>query len=185
MRYYRQKSQDCIYHITCRCNNQEMLFTEEIAFKKYLDILDRCKKKHIFDIYNYVIMQNHVHLIIHPGPMSDISQIMHSVNRWYARWYNIHYERKGHFWEARFDSVQIKDDLQVLATMRYIDINPVKGQLAGRPTDWQYSGARFYINGCKNGLITAPKTYTELGETEEARRTAYSSIIGIDLIRLE
>jgi len=181
MKYYRIECEDAVYHVTCRCNNQERLFHEEYALVQYLKILKNCKEKYGFAVYDYTIMSNHVHIIVKPGPTVNISKIMHSINRWYARWYNEHYMRKGHFWEARFDSVIIKDDFQLLATMRYIDNNPVRAGLCVDPADWKYSGANHYLKGAPNSLLDMPKTYISLGSNDELRRCAYKSIVSISI----
>lgn len=148
---------------------------------QYLKIVKNCKEKYDFAIYDYVIMSNHTHIIIKPKSSVTISNIMHAINRWYARWYNEHYIRKGHFWESRFDSVVIKDDFQLLATMRYVDNNPVRAGLCADPIDWKYSGASFYFKGTPNSLLDIPETYISLGSTDEIRRSVYKSIIPISI----
>ncbi len=164
------------YHITTRCNNKQSLITNESDFERYKLILKQCKERLGFLLHNYVPMNNHTHLIIRLEVTLDISKIMHSINRWYARWYNERYERKGHFWEDRFHGELIKDDFQLLATMRYIDLNPVKAGLCKNPGDWKYSGACFYLNGIKDNLIDIPGTYIELGKDQKSRQDAYSKI---------
>jgi putative transposase len=181
MKYYRIRYVDAVYHVTCRCNNQERLFHEEHAFAQYLKIVQNCKNKYCFAIYNYAIMGNHVHIIIKPGLVINISKIMHAINRWYARWYNGYYIRKGHFWEARFDSVVIKDDLQLLATMRYIDNNPVRAGLCTNSTEWKYSGANYFLKGDLNSLLDIPETYISLGSTDKIRQCAYKSIVSVSI----
>lgn len=168
-----------VYHITTRCNDKQSLIQNDIDFKKYKLILKKCKEKLGFLLHDYVTMNNHVHLIIKLKLVIDISKIMHSINRQYARWYNEHYQRKGHFWEDRFYGELIKDDTQLLAVMRYIELNPVRAGLCKKPTDWAYSGARFYLNGNIDKLIDVPDTYLNMGKTNESRQQAYSCIFPI------
>lgn len=170
---------DAVYHITTRCNNKENLINEDYAFIKCKSILKTCKKKHGFLLHNYTIMNNHTHLIIKLAGTENISTIMHSVNRWYARWYNGYYKRKGHFWEDRFYGELIKDDAQLLAVMRYIDLNPARAGLCKNPTDWRYSGARAYLKGEKDDLIDKPDVYINLGANDRERQKAYSYIFPV------
>jgi len=181
----RFNCKDAIYHIVTRCNNKEPLIKNELDFIKYKFILKKCKEKYGFLLHDYAIMNNHAHLLIKLFITTNISQIMHSINRWYARWYNEHYKRKGHFWEDRFYGEIIKDDIQLLAVMRYIDLNPVKAGLCKDPTEWPYSGARFYLKGIKDDLLDTPEIYTSLGDTEGARQKTYSFIFPSTLTRLE
>jgi len=181
VKYYRIKCPNAAYHITSRCNNKEFLFNRDCDFVRYLKTLSRCKEKYDFSLHDYTIMHNHVHLLIRVADSGDVSRIMQSINRQYARWYNTHYERKGHFWEGRFDSVIVTDDSQLLAVMRYIDYNAVRAGRCQHPADWKYSGTRFYLNGEKNSLIDAPETYIALGPTDESRQKAYASIFALSL----
>jgi putative transposase len=175
---------DAICHITTRCNNKESLITDAHAFAQYLDILRKCKTKHGFLLYNYVIMNNHTHLLMKLAATESISLIMHCINRWYARWYNEYYERKGHFWEDRFYGELVKDDTQLLAVMRYIDLNPVRAGMCKNSAEWLYSGARVYLNGEKDDLINQSEGYINLGLTNEDRQKAYSSIFPFNLANL-
>jgi len=181
----RFNCKDAIYHIVTRCNNKESLIKDELDFIEYKVILKKCKEKYDFLLHDYAIMNNHIHLLIKLFTATNISQIMHSIDRRYARWYNEHYKRKGHFWEDRFYGELIKDDIQLLAVMRYIDLNPVKAGLCKDPTEWPYSGARFYLKGTKDDLLNAPEIYTSLGDTEGARQKTYSFIFPSILTRLE
>ncbi len=181
----RFNCKDAIYHIVTRCNNKESLIKNELDFIKYKFILKKCKEKYGFLLHDYAIMNNHAHLLIKLFTAANISQIMHSIDRRYALWYNGLYKRKGHFWEDRFYGELIKDDIQLLAVMRYIDLNPVKAGLCKDPTEWSYSGARFYLKGIKDDLLDAPEIYTSLGDTEEARQKTYSFIFPSNLTRLE
>ncbi len=175
---------DAVCHITTRCNNKENMIIEQHAFNQYLTVLKRCKEEHGFLLYDYVIMNNHTHLLIRLADTESVSKIMHYINRWYARWYNEHYKRKGHFWEDRFYTELVKDDLQLLAVMRYLDLNPVRAGLCKNPTEWHYSGARTYLNGEKDDLINESDAYINLGATNEERRKAYSYIFPFNLANL-
>ncbi|MBN1406053.1 MAG: transposase [Candidatus Omnitrophica bacterium] len=167
------------YHIITRCNAQQNLITNDVDFNKFISILKKCKEKHGFLLYNYVLMNNHVHLAIQLEGTLNISTIMHSINRWYARWYNEHYKRKGHFWEDRFYGELIKDDFQLLAVLRYIDTNPIRAKLCDNPSGWKYSGAKFYLCGIQNNLIDIPSCYLELAKSWELRREAYKNILAV------
>lgn len=175
---------DAVCHITTRCNNKENMIIEPHAFSQYLTILRRCKEEHGFLLYDYVVMNNHTHLLIKLADTENMSAIMHFINRWYARWYNEHYKRRGHFWEDRFYAELVKDDLQLLAVMRYVDLNPVRAGLCNNPTEWRYSGARAYINGEKDDLINKSEAYINLGSNNEERRRAYSYILPFNLANL-
>ncbi len=172
-----------IHHVITRCNNKAFLIRNNPDFENYKRILKACKEKYGFLLHDYVIMNNHVHLLIKLEEIENISMIMHSINRWYARWYNELYERKGHFWEDRFYAELIKDDMQLLAAMRYIDLNPVRTGLCKDPIEWHFSGARHYLKCEEDDLIDMPETYINLGDSTAGRQKAYSNIFPILLTR--
>ncbi len=180
----RKNFDGAVYHITSRCNNREFLFLKEKDFEKYLSLTTLCKKKNGFSLFDYSLMNNHTHLIIELGKASNISKIMHSINRPFANWYNKEYDRSGHFWEERFYAELISDELQLLSTMVYLHLNPVKAKLCENPTDWKYSGARYYLNGNNNILLTYPSIYENLGGNKKERQITYSKILEIYRRRL-
>jgi putative transposase len=172
------------YHISTRCNNREKLINNDEKAEKFMSFIEKSKDKFGFLLNDLSLMMSHVHLIIDLNAASNISEIMHSINRRYARWYNERYERKGHFWEDRFYGELIKDDMQLLASMRYAELNPVRANLCKSPLDWKYSGARFYLKGEPNKLLDAPEIYMALGKTPKERQNAYSNIFPFNLKNL-
>jgi REP element-mobilizing transposase RayT len=166
----RQNFDGATYHITSRCNNREFLFLNKTDFEEYLSILKKYKEKHKFTLYDYTPMSNHSHLLIELGETSNISKIMHSINRSFANWYNKEYNRTGHFWETRFYAELITDELQLLSTMVYLHLNPA---------DWEYSGAQYYLKGIHNTLLTPPAIYNRLGADKQIRQITYSKILAL------
>ena len=177
MKRNRENYKGATYHITTRCNNGEFLFKERIQFEKFLEILAECKKRFGFLLHNYIPVTNHVHLLLRLEEVVDISKIMHSINRWYAGWYNGIFKRRGHFWEERFYGVLIKDDLQLLSTMIYMDLNSVKAGLCKYPWEWKYSGAKHYLKGIKDTLVEPPDVYLELAKTDSERQKTYARVM--------
>ncbi|MDP8298648.1 MAG: transposase [Candidatus Tantalella remota] len=172
----RRNFEGATYHITCRCNNQEHLFKDQRHFEEYLNVVRKSKELYDFKLHNYIVMNNHVHLLIRLGEDANISLIMHSINRRYAQWYNCIYERKGHFWENRFFGDLIETDLRLLTVSIYSDMNPVRAGMCDSPTEWEYSGAGYYIEGEENDLIDPPDIYLNLGNDMKSRRDIYGGI---------
>jgi len=179
MKRDRKNFQGATYHITTRCNNGEFLLNKTIHFEKYLEVLKECKKKYGFLLHNYIPVNSHVHLSLKLEKVLDISKIMHSINRWYAGWYNKIFERTGHFWEERFYGVLVEDDLQLLTTMVYDDLNAVKAGLCKHPWEWKYSGAKYYLKGIEDPLLDPPDVYFELGKTEKERQETYARVMSL------
>jgi putative transposase len=82
-----------VYHILTRGNNRRDVFKEEKDYEKYGDLLRKYKEKYQFRFYHYVLMRNHIHLVLEPpeggGKLSDI---MKGINLSYAQYYSLFFE---------------------------------------------------------------------------------------------
>src|SRR5262245_2243282 len=111
------------YHIISRCNNRAFHFQTHEDFEIYLDLLRLFKKKHHFRLYNYALMNSHVHLVPQPSPSVSLGRTMHAINWRFANDYNKRRGRKGHFWMGRYKSIPVETDEHALTLMRYMNRN--------------------------------------------------------------
>lgn len=114
-----------IYHIIMRGNNKQNIFLENNDFERFLHILKKYKTKYEYDLYCYILMTNHIHMIINSNK-ADISQIMHSIAQEYSIYFNNKYERCGHVFQDRFKSKCVENRQYLLNLQRYIHLNCVK-----------------------------------------------------------
>ncbi len=98
------------------------------------------KKKYDFKLIHFCIMSNHVHLILEPGPDSDLSRIMQLILSGFARRFNSIYGKTGHVWYDRFKSIIIRSFDQFVNTFHYISDNPVKAGMCKNAGNYIYSG---------------------------------------------
>jgi putative transposase len=167
-----------IFHILTRGNNRQDVFRDEIDYQKYLEILERYKEKHQFKIYHYVLMKNHVHLVLEPQEEGgNLSEIMKGINLSYAQHYKRKYDHIGHFWQDRFKSILISRDQYLLACGSYVELNPVRGGIVKDPRDYRWSSYRAYAYGKKDLLIDEHPVYHELSEDELNRRKRYREFV--------
>jgi putative transposase len=167
-----------VYHVLTRGNNRQDVFEDEDDFKKYLDLLFRYKEKYHFKLYHYVMMTNHVHLIIEPSKGGgDLSEIMKGINLSYAR----HYKRKnnhtGHFWQDRYKSIILSKDEYLLACGSYVELNPVRAKMVEDPKDYSWSSYRAYAYGKRDVLIDEHPVYPQLSGEERERRKKYREFV--------
>jgi putative transposase len=140
MRKPRQLLEGAWYHITARVNRGEMLFDRGEVKDLFLTILARAKKRYRFQVINFCIMGNHIHLMVQPAKGVSLSDIMRWVLGVFARAYNKKQGLTGHFWGDRFYS-RILDGLrQIAIAFGYIDANPVKASLVDHPWEWRHCG---------------------------------------------
>lgn len=102
-RIARIAPKEYVYHVLTRGNNRQDVFKEKKDYEKYLAILQRYKEKYKFKLYHYVLMTNHIHLVIEPtGEGGGLAEIMKGINLSYAQSYKGKYKHIGHFWQDRY-----------------------------------------------------------------------------------
>lgn len=110
-----------IYHILIRGNNRQDVYKDEQDYKKYVEILQKYKGRYDFKLYHYVLMRNHVHLVLETtGKGGRLSEIMKGINLSYVQHYKSRYRHTGHFWQDRYKSILISKDDYLLACGSYV-----------------------------------------------------------------
>ena len=140
-RIARLKHAELTYHIISRGNNKLKIFHEDVDYVKYLEILSKYRDKFKFELYNFVLMLNHVHLLLKAE--DDISFIMHRINLSYAQYYKFKYKHIGHFWQDRFKSYIVEENSYLLALAKYIETNPMRTLSCISPEDYPYSSYHY------------------------------------------
>lgn len=166
------------YHAILRCNNRERLLYDD-EFKHFLNLLQQYRAKFSFKIYDYVLMQSHVHLLLstHEGNTLDVA--MGEFCLAFSKHYNDRNERSGHFWRERYWCRVVTDDRYALACLRYFARNPLKAGLVARPEQWMWGGCRFYAGMECNPLLEHHPTYLGLGQNPLARQRNYVKLISM------
>jgi len=174
----RLAPQAYIYHVMTRGNNRQNVFEEDEDFKQYLDILFRYKEKYHFKLYHYVMMDNHVHLVIEPSNGGGtLSEIMTGINLSYVQHYKRKYSHIGHFWQDRYKSIIVSKDLYLLACGSYVELNPVRAKRVEDPKDYRWSSYRVYAYGKRDFLVDEHPIYSQLSEDEVERRKKYRQFV--------
>ncbi len=155
-RVARRLSETGIYHVIFRGVNRFNIFEEDKDYEKILEIITDLKENVSFDIYAYVLMNNHAHLIIKESELAEISLIMKRMLTRYAGWFNRKYDRSGILIANRFKSEPVETEDYLLTLARYIHQNPVKGGLTSKIDNYKWSSFKEYLGIseiCNTGLI--------------------------------
>ncbi|MDZ4098125.1 MAG: transposase [Methylophilaceae bacterium] len=163
-------------HVIQRGNNRQATFFAEEDYRFYLDCLTEAAQKYAGDIHAYVLMTNHVHLLITPGQPESISRLMQSVGRRYVQYINYTYKRSGTLWEGRYKGSLIQSERYLLTCMRYIELNPVRARMVKHPEDYKWSSYRANALGATDELISQHTEYQSLGITSEQKQEAYQAL---------
>ena len=163
-------------HVIQRGNNREPCFYAEEDYRRYLDDLQESAVKFDCRIHAYILMTNHVHLLITPMADYGISQMMQSLGRRYVHYVNKTYKRTGTLWEGRYKSSLIDSDRYLLTCMRYIELNPVRASMVDHPGEYKWSSYHTNAQGGSDPLIEVHPLYMELGADAEIRLAAYREL---------
>ncbi|MEW8506059.1 MAG: transposase [Candidatus Thiodiazotropha sp.] len=163
-------------HVIQRGNNREPCFFEEQDYQRYLDDLTAAAEKYNCLVHAYVLMTNHVHLLITPIQEHGISNCMQALGRRYVRYINHKYQRTGTLWEGRYKSSLIDSDHYLLTCMRYIESNPIRANMISRPSDYRWSSHGPNALGKKSCLLKHHPSYLALGDSPEQRQAAYRTL---------
>jgi len=144
------------YHVTSRVNHKEMLLRSLVAKKLFLEQLIRLRLRHTCENLDFVVMENHVHLILRPVGEATLSGVMKFLLGVYTMGFNRIYGTWGRFWGARYFSRPINGLGDLAATMAYVDNNPVRAGLVARAEDWPWGGLAIHRNGQSHVIGPAP-----------------------------
>ncbi len=112
------------------------------------------------DIVAYCIMPTHFHLLLKQNTENGITDYLSKVENSYSKYANTIYKRKGPLWEARFRSVHVDTDEQLLHLTRYIHLNPSSIGLVNNPKNWEYSSYNEYLSVGNNSICSFHDLFT-------------------------
>ena len=163
-------------HVIQRGNNREPIFYEEDDYRLYLEKLGDACQKHNCDLHAYVLMTNHVHLLMTPHTADGIGKVMQMLGRYYVQYFNYTYERTGTLWEGRYKATLLDSEQYLLTCMRYIELNPVRAGMVEHPRDYPWSSYHYNADGQGDELLTPHALYRQLGARTGARQAAYRAL---------
>ncbi len=163
-------------HVIQRGNNRQACFYSEMDYRFYLDSLKKAADKFNCAVHAYVLMTNHVHLLVTEQAQYGISQMMQSVGRRYVRYINNTCQRTGTLWEGRYKSSLVQDEHYLLTCYRYIELNPVRAMMVEAPGDYKWSSYHFNAYGRCDEIISPHKQYQALGKDKEQCRHQYREL---------
>jgi putative transposase len=168
-------------HIIQRGNNRAPCFYADEDFGLYLHHLAQLATRFECTVHAYVLMTNHVHLLMTPAHSDGTSLLMKHLGQRYVQYVNKCYRRSGTLWEGRFRSSIVQRDGYALKCQRYIELNPVRAGMVGQPGDYVWSSYQTNAELRPSKLILPHEEYLGLGDTSEQRAAAYRQSFRFEL----
>ena len=138
------------YHVICRGNQRQVIFRSDADRKYYLEQLEQYRQRYGFRVYAYVLMSNHVHLLIQTGEAA-LSRIMQGLQLKYTRYYNSKYKKVGHLFQGRYKAILCDRQAYLLELVRYLHLNPGRMRRPIDPGEYPWSSHGAYLG--KSGSI--------------------------------
>ena len=149
----RVEYEEAFYHITARGNERKPIFRDARDRQEMLNILNDAKDCHGINVYAYVLMDNHYHLLIET-PRANLVRFMHRLQTVYTNRFNSRHKRAGHLFQGRYKSILVEKENYLLELTRYIHLNPVRAGIARLPEEFQWSSYRSYLGIEKSPFLS-------------------------------
>jgi putative transposase len=164
-------------HVIQRGNDRQPCFFADIDYTRYLQELREISQREGCAVHAYVLMTNHVHLLMTPGAPGQVGHVMQALGRRYVRYVNDRYRRTGTLWEGRYKSCLVGDDRYLLHCHRYIELNPVRARMVADPADYRWSSHRHHAFGTPDPLVSTHPAVMRLDHDHAERRQRYRALV--------
>jgi putative transposase len=163
-------------HLIQKGVNRLSFFYTDDDFNTYLYFLKGASKQESVAVHSYVLMSNHVHLLVTPEYKGGVARMMSSLARDYTDYFNFKYYRSGDLFNSRMQSCLIDAENYLLSSQRYIELNPVHAGLVKHPLQYNWSSYGVNAHGDESDLIIAHDVYKALGRSNAERCRAYRTL---------
>lgn len=160
-------------HIVQRGNNRQPIFFEDEDYVAYLSFIAAAALRYGCMIHAYVLMTNHVHLLLTPSSGTAISQALQYTGRHYVPYVNRKYQRTGTLWEGRFKASIVDSSEYLFACYRYIEMNPVRAGMVLHPANYRWSSHACNGLGAEDPVVSPHSQYLTLGAKRSDRARNY------------
>jgi REP element-mobilizing transposase RayT len=160
------------YHVICRGNQRQVIFRSDADRKYFLERVEEYRQRYRFHVYAYVLMSNHVHLLMETGEV-PLSRIMQGLQLKYTRYYNRKYKKVGHLFQGRYKAILCDRQAYLLELVRYLHLNPGRIRTPLNPWKYRWSSHAAYLGRSGPVLIMTAAVLENLNRSLGQARRAY------------
>lgn len=133
------------HFVTFSCYHRRALLVSPVSRRVFQNALERIRHRFQLCVYAYVVMPEHVHLLLSEPARDTLADAIKSLKQGVSRQLIGEAE---HFWQKRYYDFNVRNPAQFVEKLRYTRNNPVKRGLCKRPEDWEWSSFVQYATGC-------------------------------------
>jgi len=156
-------------HVIQRGHDRRQCFFCDDDFQMYRRLLH----EQAVLVHAYVLMSNHVHLLVSVDDGASLAAMMKGVAQGYSQYFNARRGTSGTVWDGRYKSCLVQTEGYFLTCQRYIELNPVRAGMVRFPGNYKWSSYRSNAEGRHDALVTPHEMYRRLGRDGAERRQAY------------
>ena len=164
-------------HVVQRGNDRQPCFFDDADYLCYRSELGEMARREGCAVHAYVLMTNHVHLLLTPSRPGAVGKAMQSLGRRYVRYINATYGRTGTLWEGRYKASLVGDGDYLMQCHRYIELNPLRAAMVADPRDYRWSSHHALAFGEADPLVTPHPDYLALGARPVERQQRYRAMV--------
>jgi putative transposase len=153
------------------------VFIDDEDRRQFLAALRESALQQRVAVHAYVLLANHVHLLLTPASDSALGALMQGLGRRYGAGFNRRHGRQGTLWAGRFRATVVQPGAALLDAVLFIDHHPVRSASAEQARDFGWSSARHHLGLRRDSLITDAGAYWQLGNTPFERELAYRRLL--------
>lgn len=143
LRRYHQHGTD--HFLTFSCYRRLALFRSDHAKQVFEEKLEQVRQWYDFYIYGYVVMPEHIHLLVSEPREKPLSLALQMLKHLVSR--ELPHPGEGGFWESRYYDFNVFTQRKWTEKLRYLHRNPVIRRLVEKPEDWCWSSYRHWLSG--------------------------------------
>jgi putative transposase len=147
----------CLHFVTFSCHHRDPLLNEPQARSVVEQTLERVRQWYGLFVSGYVIMPEHIHLLISEPDRATLSRVLQMLKQNTSRL--LRPPEGSPFWLPRYYDFNVWSEEKRVEKLRYIHRNPVKRGLVKRPEDWLWSSFRHYASGVE-GIVEIESQWT-------------------------
>ena len=164
------------YHVITRGNRKEPIFHNDGDRKHLIDRLKRYKRRYNFILYAYVLMDNHIHLLMETREI-PLSKVMQVVLQSYTQWYNRKHQTVGHLFQGRYKTMLCDKSAYLLNLVRYIHLNCVRAKLISDPSKYKWSTHRVYLGLDRDDLVDTEFVLSQFSKSRKKAVELYREFV--------
>jgi putative transposase len=152
-----------LHFVTFSCYRRQPLLGSVHARDRFVEVLDEIRNRHNFLLIGYVVMPEHIHLLLSEPGQKSPSKVLQVIKQKVAKdlleerrksaagQINLRFNTESsgalHFWQRRFYDFNVWSDEKLWEKLNYMHLNPVKRKLVTQPREWPWSSWSHYEKG--------------------------------------